>query len=105
MDLIDLPSILNNQKTMIVAVFILSTISMISIASADVRLQNTYATSGSEVLENIYLHGVDYTNTASVYQTSYSASSATTMADNANSSRFEDIAYMKTKDGNQGQAY
>ena len=102
MDVIDLPSILNNQKTMIVAVFILSIISMISIASADVRLQNTYATSGSEVLENIYLHGVDYSNTASVYQTSFSANSATTMAENANSSRFEDIAYMKTKDGNQG---
>ena len=64
MDVIDLPSILNNQKTMIIAVFILSIISMISIASADVRLQNTYATSGSEILENIYLHGVDYSNTA-----------------------------------------
>lgn len=102
MDVIDLPSILNSLKAMIVAVFILSIISTISIVSADVRLQNTYATSGSEALESIYLHGVDYSNSASIYQTSYSATSETTMAENANSSRIEDIAYMKTKDGNQG---
>ena len=58
----------------------LSIILLASISSAEVSLQNTYATSGSETRESIYLRGVDYTNTASIYQTTYSASSAASSA-------------------------
>ena len=102
MGLIVLPSMIEGRKAMGMIMIILSIIYMISFSSADVSLQNTYATSGSETQESIYLRGVDYTNTASVYQTSYSASSATSPAENASNSRFEDVAYMKTRDGDQG---
>jgi len=102
MGLIDLSSMMQGRKAMGVVLIILSTLYMIAISSADVSLQNTYAISSSETRESIYLQGVDYTNTASVYQTSYAASSATRPAENASNSRFEDVAYMKTMDGDQG---
>lgn len=105
MDVTDLLSIIKNWKARKIALFflsIVSLISIISIASADVRLQNTYATTGSETQEGIYLHGVDYSNSAAIYQTSYTASSKTSPSKSANDSRVEDIAYMKTGDGDQG---
>lgn len=102
MDLIVIPSMIEGRKAMEMAMVVMSIIFMISCSSADVSLHNTYAISGSETIEDIYLRDVDYTNKASVYQTSYSASSATNPAENASSSRFKDVAYMKTMDGDQG---
>jgi len=98
----DLPAIIEGQKTMRMGLIVLSIILLASISSADVSLQNTYATSGSETKESIYLQGVDYTNTAGIYQTTYFASSAASPAENAKSSRFEDTAYMRTPNGDQG---
>lgn len=101
MGLIDMIS-MKGRKAAGMTLIILSAFFMIIISSGDVSMQNSYAISGSEVRESIYLQGVDYTNNANIYQTSYTASSETSPAENASSSRFRDIAYMKTKDGNQG---
>lgn len=77
-------------------------ISIISIVSADVTLQNAYSTTGSDTSESIYLHKMDYENSAVIYQTSYSASSKASTADGSKDSRFEDSAFMKTVQGSQG---
>lgn len=96
--LIDLPKI--RVREFMRLVFLL--MSIFSIASADVSLNNGYATIGSDACENIYLHGMDYENAATITSTSFSANSKATPAEMAIDRRFEDSAYMKTIEGTQG---
>lgn len=99
MGLLDHLSKNNHQRVTKLVVLL---ISIISIVSADVTLQNSYSTIGSETRESIYLHEMDYENSANIYQTSYSASSKAGPAENSNDSRFEDSAFMSTAYGSQG---
>ena len=48
---------------------------------------------GSESHENIYLHDMDYSNSASISSVSYSASSHASPAEKSKNANFEDIAY------------
>ena len=74
----------------------------IYIVSGDVSLQNSYSAGSSESHEDIYLHDMDYSNSASISSTSYSASSNAGPAEKSKNSSFEDIASMNSIDGAQG---
>ncbi len=84
------------QKLVVVLIF------AIYIISGDVSLQNSYFSGSSESHENIHLHDMDYTNSASISSTGYSASSNANPAEKSNESNFEDTAYMNSIDGMQG---
>ena len=75
---------------------ILGLILIISIAanitSADVSISNSYYTSGGESHENVVMHNMDYSNDASVFGDSYSASSNANTANQSETSKFSDTA-------------
>ena len=85
-----------------VQVLVMVLIFAISIASGDVSLQNSYYTTGSDSREQIYLHEMDYSNSASISSISYYASSQASPANQSKDSSFEDAAYMHSIDGAQG---
>lgn len=84
------------QKLVLVLIF------AVSIVSGDVSLQNSYSAGSSETREYIYLHDMDYSNSASISSDSYSASSRASPAEKSNDSNFADIAYMDSIAGPQG---
>ena len=74
----------------------------VSIVSADVSLQNSYSTSGSESHEEIYLHDMQYSNSASISSTDFSASSQASADDKSKAANFRHDAYMNSISGTQG---
>ena len=84
---------------------ILGLILIISIAanitSADVSIFNSYYTSGSESHDNVVLHNMVYSNDASVFGDSYSASSEASTADQSETSKISDTAYSSSLQGPQ----
>ena len=74
----------------------------VSIVSADVSLQNSYSTSGSESHENIYLHDMQYSNSASITSSAFSASSQASPDDESKAASFQHDAYMNSISGTKG---
>ena len=74
----------------------------VSIVSADVSLHNSYSTSGSESHEEIYLHDMQYSNSASVSSTGFSASSQASADDKSKAANFQHEAFMNSISGTQG---
>jgi hypothetical protein len=72
-----------------------------NITSADVSISNSYYTSGGESHENVALHNMVYSNDASVFGDTYSASSAASTADNSEPSKFSDKARSSSIEGPQ----
>jgi hypothetical protein len=74
----------------------------VSIVSADVSLHNSYSTSGSESREEIYLHDMQYSNSASISSSAFSANSQASADDKSKAANFQDDAYMNSIGGTQG---
>ncbi len=64
---------------------------IVNIVSADVRISNSYSTSGSESRENVILHNMDYSNTASIFNDNYNANSRANTANESEISNFNNI--------------
>jgi hypothetical protein len=74
----------------------------VSIVSADVSLHNSYSTSGSESHEEIYLHDMKYSNSASISSSAFSASSQASADDKSKAANFQHEAFMNSISGTQG---
>ena len=74
----------------------------VSIVSADVSLQNSYSTSGTESHEKIYLHDMQYSNSASISSTAFSASSQASADDKSKAASFQHEAFMNSISGTKG---
>lgn len=74
----------------------------VAIVSGDVSVQNQYFTTGSESFEDIYLHGMDYSNSVTITQASYSADSEAHVSDQSHEPIFDDAVVMHHKGGVQG---
>jgi len=72
-----------------------------NITSADVSISNSYYTSGGESHENVVLHNMVYSNDASVFGDSYSASSNANTANQSETSKFSDTADSSSWQGPQ----
>ena len=72
-----------------------------NITSADVSISNSYYTSGSETHENVVLQNMDYSNEASVFGDSYSASSEASTANQSETSKFSNTAHSSSMQGPQ----
>lgn len=64
---------------------------IVNIVSADVRISNSYSTSGSESHENVILHNMDYSNTVSIFNDNYNGNSKASTANESETSNFNDI--------------
>lgn len=73
-----------------------------STASADVSISNSYYTSGSESHENIFLHNMDYSNSASVFNDKYNANAEASTSNQSETSEFTNTVYSDSSSGPQG---
>lgn len=62
----------------------------LSLASGDVHISHGYSTEGGDVVEEVYLHNLDYSNEVSIYQDSLFAEAASVLSDKDEESILKD---------------
>lgn len=99
MGLLTYLSILKGHKALMCLLILLFAA---AIVSGDVSIQNQYFTTGSESFEDIYLKGMDYSNSVTITQASYSADSSAIVSNQSHESIFDDDVVMHHMGGVQG---
>lgn len=72
------------------------------IASADIRTYNEYCTSGAAVINDVFLHNIDYINCVDVYSDSISLSGLGENSSGSNDAELRDFALVHGKGGPLG---
>lgn len=75
---------------------------LICIASGDVSVSRAYFSSGSECYESVYLHDMEYTNSASIWNANYYAAATANSSPDSEEARIADQAYIITRKGMNG---